>query len=580
MLDVGHYVRLGTTLDDAIGEAFDKTAKLLGLAYPGGPEVEREAQRGDPERFILPRPMLGRAEADFSLSGLKTALRMEAEKVAPLERSGRRGPVRRVPAGGGGCRDRPDARGPARCSANDSAGRPRWSSRAASRSNQSIRRALGRVATEQGTVLVAPPPELCTDNGAMIAWAGCERLARGLTDTLDVAPRARWPLDGDRELRRATRSAPIRSVRAMTLRIRIAVIGAGAWGTALANCAARAGRDVTLWARDAASAAQIANTRESPRLPGIRLDAARRRDRRHRGCRACRRDAARRAGAGLAHRRDRARRRTSGGHAGHRLRQGHRARHASLHDRDHRRDASRRGAGDPVRPELRGRRRARTADRRDARLRRRGDRRARSPSALGSQTFRPYHTTDVRGVEIGGAAKNVLAIAAGIVQGRKLGASATAALVTRGFAELARFGRALGARTETLTGLSGLGDLILTCSSPQSRNFSLGIALGEAPQAATASSPKARSRRARWSSLPNEKDVEMPIATAVAAVIDGTLERRCRDGVAAHKAVPRLSTLLLPQSQLFDQLLLLADLLHRVGVIVRRVRGSKAPCRA
>src|SRR5436189_5340354 len=84
VLDVGRYVRLGTTLDDAIGEAFDKTAKLLGLGYPGGPEVEREAQRGDVERFILPRPMLGRVEADFSLSGLKTALRMEAEKVAPL----------------------------------------------------------------------------------------------------------------------------------------------------------------------------------------------------------------------------------------------------------------------------------------------------------------------------------------------------------------------------------------------------------------------------------------------------------------------------------------------------------------
>src|SRR5436189_2002574 len=84
VLDVGKYVRIGTTVDDAIGEAFDKTAKLLGLAYPGGPEVEREAQRGEPERFILPRPMLGRAEADFSFSGLKTALRMEAEKVAPL----------------------------------------------------------------------------------------------------------------------------------------------------------------------------------------------------------------------------------------------------------------------------------------------------------------------------------------------------------------------------------------------------------------------------------------------------------------------------------------------------------------
>src|SRR5499425_873314 len=104
--------------------------------------------------------------------------------------------------------------------------------------------------------------------------------------------------------------------------------------------------------------------------------------------------------------------------------------------------------------------------------------------ALGSPVLRPYHSTDVRGVEIGGAAKNVLAIAAGIVAGRGLGASAAAALVTRGFAELARFGRAFGARPETLTGLSGLGDLVLTCSSPQSRNFSFGIAVGkgERPQ--------------------------------------------------------------------------------------------------
>src|ERR1700729_4193024 len=100
-------------------------------------------------------------------------------------------------------------------------------------------------------------------------------------------------------------------------------------------------------------------------------------------------------------------------------------------------------------------------------------------NSLGSAAFRPYHSTDVRGVEIGGAAKNVLAIAAGIVAGRKLGASAAAALTTRGFAELVRFGRAWGARPETLTGLSGLGDLILTCSSAQSRNFQLGRKLGE-----------------------------------------------------------------------------------------------------
>src|SRR5947207_5750105 len=194
VLDVGHYVRLGTTLDDAIGEAFDKVAKLLGLAYPGGPEVESAARRGHAVRFVLPRPMLGRERPDFSLSGLKTALRIEAEKVAPLSdqdvadlcasfqravvdvvtdrlRAGLRlfrerfgGPTALVVAGGVAV-------------------------------NQSIRRALQRVAVEHGTVLVAPPPDLCTDNGAMIAWAGCERLARGLTDTLEVAPRARWPLD-------------------------------------------------------------------------------------------------------------------------------------------------------------------------------------------------------------------------------------------------------------------------------------------------------------------------------------------------------------------------------------------------
>src|SRR3954462_1736455 len=206
VLDVGKYVRIGTTVDDAIGEAFDKTAKLLGLAYPGGPEVEREAQRGDVDHFTRPRPMLGRAEADFSLSGLKTARRMEAEKVAPLSdqdltdlcaafqqavvdvvtdrlRAGLR--LFREKFGG------PTALGGAGGVAV----------------NQSIRRALNRVAIEQGTVLVAPPSELCTDNGAMIAWAGAERLARGMADTLDVAPRARWALDGDEWPRRSEKAS-------------------------------------------------------------------------------------------------------------------------------------------------------------------------------------------------------------------------------------------------------------------------------------------------------------------------------------------------------------------------------------
>jgi N6-L-threonylcarbamoyladenine synthase len=185
---VGEYVRIGTTQDDAIGEAFDKTAKLLGLGYPGGPQVEKEAAAGNAARFALPRPMHGRKDADFSLSGL------EAEKVAPLYdqdvadlcasfqqavvdvvfdrlRAGLRifrarfgAPTALVAAGGVAA-------------------------------NQAIRRVLQLLAAEVGTTLVAPPLELCTDNGAMIAWAGIERLALGLTDALDVAPRARWPLD-------------------------------------------------------------------------------------------------------------------------------------------------------------------------------------------------------------------------------------------------------------------------------------------------------------------------------------------------------------------------------------------------
>ena len=190
---VGDYVRLGGTVDDAIGEAFDKTAKLLGLGYPGGPLVEKEAARGDAARFALPRPMSGRRDADFSLSGLKTALRLEAQKIAPLsdqdvadlcaafQQAVVDVVMDRLRAGLRMFRDQVGAPNALVCAGGVAA-------------NQAIRKVLHRVATEAGTQLVAPPPALCTDNGAMIAWAGAERLALGLTDPLDVAPRARWPL--------------------------------------------------------------------------------------------------------------------------------------------------------------------------------------------------------------------------------------------------------------------------------------------------------------------------------------------------------------------------------------------------
>ncbi len=195
---VGDYMRLGTTVDDAIGEAFDKVAKLLGLAYPGGPEVERQAEKGDPERFALPRPMLGRQEPNFSLSGLKTALRLEAERIGPLSD----GDIADLCASFQAAivdvvidRTRVALR-----VFREAAGRPTALVVAGGvAANAILRRALQRLAAEAGLRLIAPPLELCGDNGAIIAWAGLERLRLGLVDDMMVPARPRWPLDSSRD---------------------------------------------------------------------------------------------------------------------------------------------------------------------------------------------------------------------------------------------------------------------------------------------------------------------------------------------------------------------------------------------
>jgi glycerol-3-phosphate dehydrogenase (NAD(P)+) len=307
---------------------------------------------------------------------------------------------------------------------------------------------------------------------------------------------------------------------------RIAIVGAGAWGTALANVIARAGRAVTLFARDAAAAGAITAARGSPRLPGIPID--------ERITVTALTEHRPECDAVLIAVPAQVLRSTASGLAG------------AI------------GAGTPVvtcakgierttrrfmteivaecLPQVvpailsgpsfaidvaRGLPTAVTLAAPDEGVAQMLTR------SLGSAAFRPYHSVDVRGVEIGGAAKNVLAIAAGIVAGRKLGASAIAALTTRGFAELMRFGRAYGAQPETLTGLSGLGDLILTCTNPQSRNFSLGLALGQGSDLDAARRTEHLAEGAFTAAvmvdMARARDIEMPIAAAVAAVLDGAL---------------------------------------------------------
>jgi glycerol-3-phosphate dehydrogenase (NAD(P)+) len=302
----------------------------------------------------------------------------------------------------------------------------------------------------------------------------------------------------------------------------VAVIGAGAWGTALAAVAARAGREVTLYARDAAAARQIAASRTNPKLPGVGLAAEI----------AITSDLARAAECDviLVVTPAQALRESMTALAPHLAAAKPVIACAKGIERGSHKFMTEIIAeiAPLVRPAIlsgpsfaddvaRGLPTAVTLAARDEILA------SELVQALGSPTFRPYHTTDVRGVEIGGAAKNVLAIAAGIVVGRNLGASAQAALTTRGFSELTRFGRALGARGETLAGLSGLGDLILSCASPQSRNFALGIALGRGEPAPAGKLAEGAATAPVLVELAASQQVEMPVSKAVAAILAGRI---------------------------------------------------------
>lgn len=194
--NVGVYKKLGTTIDDALGECFDKAAKLMGLGHPGGPLVEKAAAdckdtKAAMERFPLPMPMKGRAGCDFSFSGLKTAVRQHVENlpegkleyadVAALCYSFQETVAKIVTDRVGNAIGNPNVRALV-VSGGVAA-------------NKRIRSELQKLAENRGMEFVAPPLELCSDNGAMIAWTGIERLKRNMTNSLDIAARPRWPLD-------------------------------------------------------------------------------------------------------------------------------------------------------------------------------------------------------------------------------------------------------------------------------------------------------------------------------------------------------------------------------------------------
>jgi len=192
---VGRYSRLGATIDDAAGEAFDKVAKMLTLGYPGGPAVQKAASQGDAHRFPLPRPLKGKPHCDFSFSGLKNAVRLliaaQGDGITMQDRCDIAAAFQLAVAES--IADRTTRA--IRLFADSHPGADTLVVSGGVAANAKLRETLSATAAANGFQLVAPPLGLCTDNGAMIAWAGLERFRLGLTDTLDFAPRPRWPLD-------------------------------------------------------------------------------------------------------------------------------------------------------------------------------------------------------------------------------------------------------------------------------------------------------------------------------------------------------------------------------------------------
>ncbi len=201
--EYGSYHRMGTTIDDAAGEAFDKTAKLLGLGQPGGPHIEELAKKGNAERFSLPTPLQKRPSYDFSFSGLKTAVRLVAEglhepspqDIADIAAGFQKASANHL-ASRTGRAMLALSDGPAFSKSKGLA--PRLVVAGGVAANGAIRQTLDQTCQKQGWKMIVPPPKYCTDNGAMIAWAGLERLATGRTlprkESLSFTPRARWPL--------------------------------------------------------------------------------------------------------------------------------------------------------------------------------------------------------------------------------------------------------------------------------------------------------------------------------------------------------------------------------------------------